>query len=494
MAEPLVELCGISKRFGAQQALDSVNFTAWPGEVHAVIGENGAGKSTLMKVLSGAVLPDHGTVRIGGQLVRIHSPADARRHGIAMIYQELTLAPQLSVAANMMLGVEPHRMGFLRTPYAHMRAILSQLGHTSLPLDTPVRTLSISEQQVVEIARAMLLRARIIIFDEPTSSLTHADTVALFDVIRRLKTAGIAVIYISHFLEEVLQLADRCTVLRDGRCVGERRASETSLAELVHMMIGRAPESVFASRQTTPGASVLEVVTPTCHLRARRGEIVGIAGLVGAGRSELLRAIYGLAPARHGTLVLHERVRLPLRAMTPARALRHGIQFVSEDRKDEGLATQLSARDNMTLPALAERFASRLGMLPLGAEAQACAAECAALGIKLASLRQPAVCLSGGNQQKLALARLRIHGGDILLLDEPTRGIDVGSKIEIYALLRAWAAAGAAIVMVSSYVPELFGVCDTLAVMHRGRLSPLRPVSQWSPEQVIHWATTGKDN
>lgn len=493
MTAPSVELREISKRFGAQQALDSVDFTAWPGEIHAVIGENGAGKSTLMKVLSGALLPDSGSVQVCGRPLRFHSPADARRHGIAMIYQELTLAPQLSVAANIMLGAEPRRLGLLRTPYLAMQSLLAELGHGGLPLDAPVHTLSISEQQVVEIARALLLQAHVIIFDEPTSSLTHADAAALFDVIRRLKAAGIAVVYISHFLEEILQLAGRCTVLRDGRLAGQRLISETTLPELVQMMIGRAPENMFPPARGAPGAVALELDTPACHLRVRRGEIVGIAGLVGAGRSRLLRTMAGLAPATAGSLTLHEHTRMPLRALTPARALALGIQLVSENRKDEGLAVQLSVRDNMTLSAVAAHFARTPGLLRLGAETRACIVQRDALRIKLASVRQPVARLSGGNQQKVALARVRIHGGDILLLDEPTRGIDVGSKIEIYNLLRAWAEAGAAIVMVSSYLPELLGVCDTIAVMHRGRLSPLRPATAWRPETLMHWATTGKD-
>ncbi|MCX7848417.1 MAG: sugar ABC transporter ATP-binding protein [bacterium] len=492
MSAPLIELRGISKRFGAQVALADVDFTAWPGEVHAIIGENGAGKSTLMKVLSGAVKPDAGSVRVAGQPLLAASPAEARRLGVAMIYQELTLAPHLSVAANLMLGVEPHRCGFLRTPYARMRAVLSELGHPSLPLDTPVRSLSISEQQIVEIARALLWRARTIIFDEPTSSLTHTDTLALFAVIRRLKAAGLAIIYISHFLDEVIQIADRCTVLRDGRCVGTRLRSQTSLHELVQLMIGRTPESAYERRPPHITTPALELLTPTCHLRVRRGEIVGIAGLVGSGRSHLLRSIAGLAPATEGSLVVHGRARLPLRAMTPARALRLGIQFLSENRKEEGLALSLSVRDNLTLPALASRFTRPTGFLRLADELSDSWRACRTLRIKLASVHQPVLRLSGGNQQKVALARLRLQQADILLLDEPTRGIDVGSKIEIYALLHEWAAAGAAIVMASSYVPELLGVCDTVAVMHRRRLSPLRPVGEWTPETVIEWATTGK--
>lgn len=492
MSTPIIELHGIKKRFGAQEALKGVDFRAWPGEVHAIIGENGAGKSTLMKILSGALRPDAGAVYLHGAPVSLHSPAEARRRGIAMIYQELTLAPPLSVAANLMLGVEHQRYGFLRTPYARMRAVLAELGHPHLPLDAPVRSLSISERQIVEIARAVLLDARVIIFDEPTSSLTQADTVALFALIRRLKNAGIAVIYISHFLEEVLQIADRCTVLRDGCAVGTRRVAETRLPELVELMIGCAPASMYERMPAPKGRMALECACAAGHLRVQYGEIVGIAGLVGSGRSHFVRALAGLAPMRHGVVTIRENVRVPLRSLTPWRALQLGIQFLSEDRKEEGLAQQLSVRDNMTLSSVATRFAQGTGFVRLDEEWRVCRRECEALRIKMRSLRQPVTRLSGGNQQKVALARLRVHGGSILLLDEPTRGIDIGSKIEIYHLLHEWVASGAAIVMVSSYLPELLGVCDTVAVMHRRRLSPLRPAAEWTPDMIIAWATMGK--
>lgn len=494
--QPLLVLCGVGKRFGAVQALAGVDLTVYPGEVHALVGENGAGKSTLMKVLSGAHRPDAGTITCAGQPYVVHSPDEARRHGVAMIYQELNLAPHLTVAQNLVLGRETSVLGIVRDPRGRLREALDLLGHGNLDLDCPVRELSIGMQQVVEIARALMGDSRVVIMDEPTSSLSAADAEALFGVVRRLAASGVAVIYISHFLEEIQRLAERFTVLRDGRSVGTGRMSETTLGQIVRLMVGRELAELFPRLPHAVGEPILQVrglagadLPDDVGFDLHRGEILGIAGLVGSGRSESLRALFGLQPVRSGTVAVRGQ-GLRVTALRPARALRHGLDLLSENRKEEGLAVRLPVRVNTGLSSLGRW--SRLGVVSARREAEATRHWLQTLAVKHASLEQPVGALSGGNQQKVALARILMHDSDILLLDEPTRGIDVGSKAEICRLVGELAARGKAIVMVSSYLPELLGVCDTLAVMHRGVLSPVRPVTAWTEEAVMLYATSGR--
>jgi ribose transport system ATP-binding protein len=491
----LLEMRGVVKTFGANRALDGVSLALAPGEVHALIGENGAGKSTLMKVLSGAHRPDAGTMTLAGVPYAPRGPREARERGVAMIYQELTMAPHLSVEANVMLGQERVKAGLVRRG-EHRRLVAEALGlleHPEIRPDTVAGTLSVGAQQLVEVARALVSNARVIVFDEPTSSLTERDAERLFGVIERLRGRGLAIVYISHFLEEVRRVARRYTVLRDGRTVAGGPIEGTTMATIIAQMVGRDLTDMFPHVPHTPGEPVLELsglaskaVLKRAQLSVRRGEILGIAGLVGAGRTELLRAIFGLDAVRSGEV----RVKGVggLRA-NPGRRIAQGVGFLSEDRKEEGLALSRSIEDNLSYPALGGY--ARWGWLNLRRRRAEARRWMTSLRVKAAGPGQAIGKLSGGNQQKVAIARLLHQGADVLLLDEPTRGIDVGSKAEIYRLIGELAAQGKAVVMVSSYLPELFGICDRLAVMTRGVLSEARPIADWSEHSVMEVATGG---
>ena len=496
----LLQLKGISKRFGATVALDDVDLEVRRGEVHALIGENGAGKSTLMKVLSGAYQPDEGEIIYKGERVYIDSPLKGREMGIAMIYQELNLAPHLTVEENITLGMEDTTLGFMRSQREKIREVLELLQHVDLPLDEQVRNLGIGMQQVVEIARALASNAEVIIMDEPTSSLSASDIEALFRVIGRLREEGYAIIYISHFLEETSEVADRYTVLRDGQQVGTGLMSETDSRHLIRLMIGRTLDEMFPRVEHEEGELLLRVedlegkAKPAgIGFELHRGEILGIAGLVGAGRSEALRALFGLDPAEAGMAEIKDTGEVKVTYLNPRRALSLGMDFMSEDRKQEGLATSLPIAHNLTLSSLT-RFAglNGWGLLSLRRERDEVERWVEEINIDCRDPEQAVNELSGGNQQKVALARLLAADSDIFLLDEPTRGIDVGTKVEIYRLMGELASGGKGVVFVSSYLPELLGVCDTLAVMHNGKLSDLRPVEEWTQEQVMEIATSAK--
>ncbi|MCW5547726.1 MAG: sugar ABC transporter ATP-binding protein [Opitutaceae bacterium] len=468
-----LRLTGIDKAFGATQALRGVSLAVAAGEVHALIGENGAGKSTLMKVLSGVVRPDAGTMELDGAPYLPSDTLAARRHGVAMIYQELSLAPHLSAWENIVLGSEPHRLGWLDKKEARARArgALARLAHGHLDLDRAAGEFSIAEQQVIEIARALLAEPRVLIMDEPTSSLTQADTERLFAVVRQLRAEGVSVIYISHFLEEVRQVADRFTVLKDGQTVGSGELAAVSQAEIVRLMVGREVRKLYPARTGRPGAVVLTLRAPSGPaLELRAGEILGVAGLIGAGRTELLRAVFGLDKSA-------------LYVTTPARRWAEGVGFLSENRKEEGLMLPLSVAENTTLTKFSAL--ARGGWLRTGGIEAVTADWIGRLGIKTRGPKQAVGELSGGNQQKVALARLLQHPAKILLLDEPTRGIDVGSKAQIYALIAQLAAEGRAVVLVSSYLPELFGLCDRIAVMRRGALVECRDRAAWTEPELM---------
>lgn len=494
-SEHLLRMTDVSKRFGATQALRNVSLALRRGEVLALIGENGAGKSTLMKVLSGAVTADSGTLELAGQPFRPRGPADSRRAGVAMIYQELTLCPDLSVEDNVMLGQEQRRVGLLRRASQRqlVQAALERLGHPELRPEALVGELSVGAQQLVEIARALVQQARLVVFDEPTSSLTQRDAGRLFAVIRKLRDAGLGVIYISHFLEEIRQVCDRYAVLRDGESVGGGDLQGVTEAEIVRLMVGRTVQELFPTVPHEPGDVVLEVQQlagqrlPTdVSFTLRSGEILGLAGLVGAGRTETLRALFGLAPTRGGTVLVRQHPP----AATPRARIRAGLGFLSEDRKQEGLAQTRSLADNITLSRLTPY--SRWGWLRLGQRRRQVDEWLRRMQVKASSPEAPAHSLSGGNQQKVALARVLHEDAQILLLDEPTRGIDVGTKAEIYRLLGLLAAEGRAVVFVSSYLPELLAVCDRIGVLARGRLREIRAAADWTEESIMACAVRGE--
>jgi ribose transport system ATP-binding protein len=485
---------GMKRRFGSTQALAGVDLELWPGEVHALIGENGAGKSTLVKVLSGAERADAGAMTLDGRPYQPSSPADARTRGVSMVYQELTLAPHLSVEANMLLGMEPGRWGFLDHARGRQQvlAALAPLEHPEIRPETPVAGLSPAAQQLVEIARALLVDVRVLVLDEPTSSLTQADARRLFALVRRLRQRGVSVVYISHFLEEVREIADRFTVLRDGRSVATAGVAGVEMAQIIEWMVGRSLTEQFPRVPHAIGPAVLELedlagedLPRGVDLRLHRGEILGVAGIVGAGRTEMVRAVFGLDEVRRGQVKVLAG-RFPGRA-TPQGRIEQGLGLLSEDRKGEGLALMQSIADNLTYTRLGPY--RRGWLLDVFARARAVRGWLDRLRVRCAGPEQAVGELSGGNQQKVALGRLLHQEADVLLLDEPTRGVDVGSKAEIYRLMGEQVARGKAILFVSSYLPELLGVCDTLTVMSRGRLGPVRPVEQWSADEVMAWAT-----
>ena len=474
-----LRLIGIDKSFGATRALRNVSIEVGPGEVHALIGENGAGKSTLMRVLSGAEQPDAGAIELDGHPFRPENPLYAARCGVAMIYQELNLAPHLSVAENILLGAEPAHFGWINRKRQReiARQALAQLQHDSIPLDWPVHRCTIAEQQVVEIARALIGQPRILIMDEPTSSLTRADVENLFAVISQLRAAGVSVIYISHFLEECQRICSRYTVLRDGQTVGSGAIADARMPDLVKLMVGREVREMYPKIPHTIEDPVLEVrelagrKRPRCAtFRLRRGEILGLAGLIGSGRTEMLRTIFGLDKFAKGEVAV---VGTSSGDTSPAGRLEQGLGFLSENRKEEGLMLNRSIAENL----LASNYgpACRYGIVLPRRQREMARHWIERLSIRAGSMDQPTTELSGGNQQKIALARLLHHDARILLLDEPTRGIDVASKAQIYELVGKLAVSGKAILFVSSYLPELLGICDTIGVMCRGVLSEVRP-------------------
>jgi len=494
--ELLLQMRGVRKQFGAALALDGVDLEVRAGEVHALVGENGAGKSTLMKVLSGAVTPDAGTMTLGGSAYTPRGPADALRAGIAMIYQELNLAPDLSVAQNLLLGREPQRFGVVRLSEQRARVgeVLALLDHPELAPDRSVSSLGPGPRQLVEIGRALLGSARVVVLDEPTSSLSAGEARALDGVLEKLRVRGVSIIYITHFLEELSRVAERYTVLRDGRTVSSGLVSETPLGAIVEQMVGRPLDEIYPQVARTLGEPLIELealagerLPRAATLTLRRGEVLGLAGLVGAGRTELVRALYGLDRVRSGRVqVGTERDRgLPV-----FRRIAQGFGLLSEDRKGEGLALGLSIEENVTM----SREVARCGVLTMRRRRAQVNALMERVGIKARDAGRPASALSGGNQQKVALARLLHQDAEVLLLDEPTRGVDVGSKVAIYRRIGELAAAGKAVLVVSSYLPELLGICDRIAVMYRGVLGEARPTREWTQATLLEVAMSGHDH
>ena len=493
MSDVRLRLTAIQKSFGATRALKSVSLEIAPGEVHAIIGENGAGKSTLMKILSGAYGADAGTMNLSGLPYLPENPHDARLKGVAMIYQELNLALHLSAQENILLGAESARAGWIdrKTSRERAQAALAQLGHEGLDLDRLAGDFSIAEQQIIEIARALLISPQVLIMDEPTSSLTQADTEKLFATITRLRARGVSIIYISHFLEECRLIADRYTVLKDGETVGSGEMAGASLDHIVTLMTGREVKELYPRTAHPMGAVVLEVNAAASKprlrqatLQLRAGEVFGLGGLIGAGRTDLLRAIFGLDDLAAGEVCI---LGAPTRAVGPRNRWGQGVGFLSENRKEEGLMLNQTITDNLTLTKLGAF--GRMGWINGGRQQAVAQRWVGELRVKCRDAGQLIGELSGGNQQKVALARLLEHPARIFLLDEPTRGIDVGSKAQIYQLVSELAAAGKAVVVVSSYLPELLGMCDTIGVMCRGELTAVRPRAEWSESEIMRAAT-----
>ena len=469
----MLEANSISKAFAGVKALKSVSFELRPGEVHAVVGENGAGKSTLIKIITGAVTPDAGTIKVRGEMVPHMDPRVSKALGIAAIYQQPSLFPHLTVAENIALALEGGGAWRVLDWKGRRRRAAELLERAGASLDPErlVATLSMPEQQLVEIAKAIGADARIVIMDEPTASLTEREVESLFQVIARLRADGVGVIYISHRLEEISAVADRVTVMRDGESIATKRMDEVDRAELIRMMVGRELESIFPKRAITPGEMVLELrnvsnrVVRNVSLSVRQGEILGIAGLVGSGRTQVAETIFGLTPADSGEILLRgERVAI----LSPADAIRRGIGYVPEDRPRHGAILEMSIAANTSLANL--KRVAHGGLINRGEERQLAEGFVRQLRIKTPSVDMETGSLSGGNQQKVALARWLAIDPSVLILDEPTQGVDVGSKAEIHALMADLAEKGLAIVMISSELPELLGMSDRIAVMHGGTI------------------------
>ncbi|UWU90841.1 sugar ABC transporter ATP-binding protein [Bradyrhizobium sp. CB1015] len=495
MPEPFLELVDISKSYPGVVALDHVGLQVSPGEVIALIGENGAGKSTLMRVLGGVVEPSGGIIRVDGAARSSLTVADAIKAGIAFVHQELNLFDNLDVAGNVFIGREPVHGGPLRLidrkrMYADVAPLLERLG-CDFPADAPLAELSLAQRQLVEIMKALSLDARLVIMDEPTSSLTLAETDRLMRTVAGLKAHGVSVVFITHRLNEVMQCADRAVVLRDGRVVGSLTRAELSPAAMIRLMIGRDLKSLYVPPAAPPGDSVLEIVdavTDTYPGRAvslsiRRGEILGLAGLVGSGRTELARAVFGIDRLRGGAIRLDGE---PIRIASPRAAIEQGVYLVPEDRKGAGLLLDVSITENISLPDLASYM--RFWLVDTARENDNAVRQRERLKIRAPDVKTAVGSLSGGNQQKVVLAKWLSMQPKVLIVDEPTRGVDVGAKQEIYGMLRRLTDAGVAILMISSDMEEVIGVSDRLAVMHEGAISGFLDRSQFSEHNVLQLA------
>ncbi|EOD53932.1 ribose ABC transporter ATP-binding protein RbsA [Aeromonas molluscorum] len=491
---PILELGGIVKTFPGVRALDEAGLKVYPGEVMALLGENGAGKSTLMKVLTGIYQADAGTLNYRGQAVRFKGPRDSQDQGISIIHQELNLLPELSIAANIFLGREPRtRFGNIDHGQLRERAatLLGRLGVKHGP-DTRLGNLSIGEQQMVEIAKALSFDANVIIMDEPTDALTDTETEQLFTVIRELRDQGCGIVYISHRLKEIFEICDRVTVLRDGKWIGEQPVSELDEDRIIEMMVGRRLEEQYPRLSRDLGPVSLQVKNLAgpgvrdLSFTLRQGEILGFSGLMGSGRTELMKLIYGASSLTAGQIEVNGH---PLRPRSPADGLAAGIAYISEDRKGDGLVLELSVRENMSLCALGEF--NKGGRIDGKAERQAVNDYVRLFNIKTPSTEQLIKLLSGGNQQKVAIAKGLLTRPKVLILDEPTRGVDVGAKKEIYQLINRFKQEGMSIILVSSEMPEVLGMSDRILVMHEGRISAEFDAKEANQEKLMA-AAVGK--
>jgi rhamnose transport system ATP-binding protein len=481
---PLLELQHISKSFPGVQALDDVQFDICAGEVHALLGENGAGKSTLIKIASGVYQADAGEIIVNGESVHFNSPNDAQRYGIATIYQELLLYPELTVAENIFMGHAPlNALGTIRWAAMREKAVelLASLNIHDLDVTRKVGTLTVGNRQRVEIAKALSLNARILIMDEPTAALTEADVTRLFSIMKLLKERGVGIIYISHRLQEVFDMGDRVTVLRDGRYIKTKAVADTTEDELINLMVGRTIDNMFPKLDAPIGKTVLEVqhlnhkpLTKDVSFELREGEIVGMAGLVGAGRSELAQVIFGFTPAQSGTIKIDGK---SIRIKNPGQAMRNGIAYLPEDRGTQGLIRPMDVRANTSLTVL--RMLSRGTFINRRKETRLAIDTIRKLNIRAYSPQQIVGKLSGGNQQKVVVGKWLATAPRVLIVDEPTRGIDVGAKAEIHRLMSELAQQGLAILMISSELPEVLGMSDRILVMREGRL-----VAEFSREEA----------
>lgn len=489
-SESLLEVNGLSKTFPGVKALDDVSFSLHPGEVHALLGENGAGKSTLIKTITGVLQPDPGaTMHICGTHIDENSPELAQSLGVAAIYQHPTLFPELSVMENLMIGRSGQIIDW-RQRRADAEACLAKAGAT-IPLDVPVKNLRMAEKQLLEIARALSQEAKLLIMDEPTASLPEKDALHLLDLIRQLRTDGVGIIYISHRLEEVLEIADRMTILRDGKYVATHDAKDLDRAAIIQLMAGRSLDAMYNKQQIEIGNKVLEVKDLSCaagkisniNFDVRAGEIFGIAGLVGAGRTELARTLFGITPADGGSVILNGQ-SLPIDS--PGVAIARGIAYVPEDRHLHGVVEDLPVVDNVTITIL-DQF-TKTGLIDRASEESVGADFVRQLGVKTPSIFNEVRNLSGGNQQKVALARWMSIKPKLLILDEPTQGIDVGAKAEIYALMEKLAEQGVAIIMISSELPEVLGMSDRIAVMRQGEMVKIFDGKDATQEEILEHA------
>ena len=489
--EPVLAVEGLSKSFPGVRALHDVRFDVYAGEVHALLGENGAGKSTLIKIVSGVYRPDAGTIRVDGREVHFAGPQEAQAAGIATVFQELLLFPDLTVAENIFLGHAP-RSAWGGIDWAAMRVraaeILASLDIHELDVTAPVSTLSVANRQRVEIAKALSLNARVLIMDEPTAALPEADVLRLFAIVRNLRARGVGVVYISHRMAEIFTLADRVTVLRDGEFVATREVARTSEPELITMMVGRVIDHLFPKLATKPGEPVVEVrdlVSPPVvrgvSFTVRTGEIVGLAGLIGSGRSEVAQTIFGISPATSGEIRLAGKA---VRITSAGQAKRHGIAYVPEDRGSQGVIRAMTLRQNVSLAVL--RWIARQGFIDRDAEEKLAADAIARFSIRARGPEQIVGKLSGGNQQKVVLGKWLATKPKLLIMDEPTRGIDVGAKAEIHRLMSELAAQGLAVLMISSELPEILGMSDRILVMREGRIAAEFARGDADQETIAH--------
>lgn len=494
--DTVLQISNVTKTFGTVTALKDMRLTVKRGRVHTLLGENGAGKSTLMKILAGVYQPSSGDIRLDGRPYQPTNPQEAARLGLTIVFQELSLCNNLTVAENILATREPSFAGFIndRALEAKAREIVKELG---LPIDISdkVGDLSIAQRQLVEIAKGLSIDARVVVLDEPTSSLSDSEAEILFGIVERLKARGVAVIYISHRMEEIMRLSDDITVIRDGCYITTRQREDATIEELIALMVGRKMDEIYPQRETpAPEESATAMLSveglsredefENITFEVRPGEILGFFGLVGSGRSEVMNALFGMKVAS-GTVRLNGEV---VQITSPVAAIERGIGFVTENRKEEGLVLSQSVESNISMAAL-QSFASKLGFLKKSEERRSANAEVARLSIKTASLETSAGSLSGGNQQKIVLAKWLLTKPKVLILDEPTRGVDVGAKFEIYKIIRQLAAEGTAILLISSELPEVLGMSDRVVVMNEGRMIATASGADLNPETIMTFAT-----